>query len=141
MKTSIYHRRLVLAASVLTLIWVFKPDTRAEGHPEGTSLPNSCTLMAMPPAERAIHLARLKLLERSATDLKMLPAGFSFTVDLAVMSSVDLEGWAANEEKCCSYLKIERQTGADQKHAVVHVLCPADLRNETAESFGLRAGK
>lgn len=139
MKSFVSRPRLVFATLLLALAWVFGRNALAGKGAEELALPNSCTLLAMSPAERAVHLKRLEMLRRSASAVKMSADGFTFAVDLGVMSPADLQGWAANEQKCCSYLKIESRIVEEDKRATVHVVCPADLRNETMQSFGLRA--
>jgi hypothetical protein len=129
---------LLFAALILTGLWIVGRNASAHEPGEDVSLPKSCTLMTMTPAERAVHLERLGVLRRAASAVKMSPDGFTFEVDLAVMSLRDLQGWAENEQKCCSYLKIESRTVEAGKRAKVRVVCPADMRDEVMQSFGLR---
>lgn len=112
----------------------------ADEHPKNVPLPTNCTVLAMSPVERAAHLARLETLRRAARAVTMTKDGFSFEVDLAEMRWADLNSWAESEERCCSFLKIERQafSSGDKKFARVRVSCPADLQNEVMRSFGLR---
>lgn len=129
---------LLLAALILVGLWIVGRNALANERREDVSLPKSCTLMAMTPDERAVHLERLGMLQHGARAVKMSADGFTFEVDLAVMSLRDLQGWAETEQKCCSYLKIESRAAEARKRAKVRVVCPADLRDDVMQSFGLR---
>ena len=64
------------------------------------------TLLSMSRAERKAHEQRLTML-RNASDLQAdTKAGFVFSVDLNKMASSDLDLWIANEQGCCSFLKV-----------------------------------
>ena len=127
-------------ALVLLALCVAGLKAFAQERTKTVPLPDSCTLMAMTPAQREVHLRRLEMLRRSASAAQMASDGFTFEVALTSMPLADFQSWAENEQKCCSYLKIESRVAGDQKRANVHVICPKDLRNETMQSFGVQAG-
>ena len=79
------------------------------------------------------------MLQHAASPARMSPDGFSFEVNLTAMPLRDLERWAENEQKCCSFLKIENQIAEDKKRVRVRVICPANLRSEVMLSLGLKA--
>lgn len=129
---------LLFAVLILAGFWILGRNASANDRQEDASLPASCTLMAMTPAERTVHLERLGMLRRGASAVERSTDGFTFEVDLAVMSLADLQAWAENEQKCCSFLKIESRVVEAAKRVKVRVVCSADLRDEVMESFGLR---
>jgi hypothetical protein len=141
MKTKMFLSMILFAALVLFVTWAWGHNAFAEEQREPVVLPDSCTVMSMKPAERAVHLKRLGMLERSASQVGVSPEGFSFVVSLSTMPVRDLQGWAENEQKCCSYLKIESQILDEGKRAKVRVVCPAGSKNEVMRSFGLEVHK
>ncbi len=140
MKTMIFYPVILFAALVLVVTWASGRRASAQEQREGMTLPKSCTLMSMKPAERAVHLERLGMLRRSMSSMKVLPEGFSFQIDLSKMSLTDMQGWAENEQKCCSQLKIENQIIETGKRAKVRVVCDEGLKTELMKIFGLKAG-
>ena len=139
MKSYLRRLRFVFAAAVLLFAWVCGRSVFANERKQNPSLPQSCTVMTMSGPEREVHLKRLALLSRAASEVKISADGFAFQVDLSVMSPADLQGWASNEQQCCSFLQIKSRVVEEGKRADVHVVCPADLKPEIAQSFGLRA--
>lgn len=133
MKSLLYYS-VFTSGLVFVLAFAFGKASGAEQR-EALSLPDSCTLMLMAPAERTIHLARLAMLRRSASGVKVSSDGFSFEVDLTQMSWPDLEAWATNEQKCCSHLKIENRIIEAGKRATVRVVCPAEGKDELIQSL------
>lgn len=131
----------LIAALVLVVTWALGSNASGEEKRETVALPDSCTLMSMKPGERAIHVERLGMLRRSARHVKVSPEGFSFEVDLGMMPVRDLQRWAENEQKCCSYLKIDSRIAQERKLAMVRVVCPADSKTEVMRSFGLKLRK
>jgi len=113
--------------------------TGCKSAPERTAknqqLPASCTLLAMPPEERWAHERRLETLRKSARFERETSDGFEFTVDLRQMSARDLELWMANEQKCCSFLRMTSHVNKALAH--VRVECSSDLRTQVVETFGL----
>jgi hypothetical protein len=110
-----------------------KRETRAE-------LPASCTLLVMSPEERAIHERRLNDLKRAARLEQETAAGFEFSVDLRQMPSHELQAWMANEQKCCSFLRMQSRTDEVPRRAYVTVDCPRDFRDQVLATFGLGKG-
>ncbi len=141
MKTMIFYPVILFAALVLVVTWASGRRASAEEQREGMTLPKSCTLMSMKPAERAVHLERLGMLRRSMSDVTVLPEGFSFEVDLSKMPLNDLQGWTENEQKCCAQLKIDSQIVETGKRASVRVVCDEGLKTELMQIFGLKAGE
>ena len=133
MKSLLYYS-VFTAGPVFVLALAFG-NAFAEEQREDLSLPDSCTLMSMAPAERSTHLARLAMLRRSASGVKVSSDGFSFEVDLTQMSWPDLEAWATKEQKCCSHLKIENRIIEAGKRATVRVVCPAEGKDELIRSL------
>ncbi len=64
------------------------------------------------------------------SSVKVLPEGFSFEIDLSKMSLTEMQGWAENEQKCCSQLKIDTQIIKTGKRAKVRVVCNEGLKTE-----------
>lgn len=91
----------------------------------------------MSEAEQEIHLERLTLLSQGASDVKISADGFAFQIDLRVMSAADLEAWALNEQKCCSFLEITHHVVEEDRRATVDVVCPSEFKAEALHSFGL----
>ncbi|MBA3883804.1 MAG: hypothetical protein H0X73_14135 [Chthoniobacterales bacterium] len=122
-------------AAVLAL-----PFSRANAkeRKEDLVLPNNCTLVVMDSAERATHMDRLALLRRSGSGMKVSEGGFSFDVDLTVMSWSDLQAWAANEEKCCSHVKIECRIVGPGTRASVRVACSPEEADELIRAFRVK---
>lgn len=133
MKSLIYYS--LLASGLIFVLAFASGKAFAKEQTEDPSLPDSCTLMAMAPEERTTHLARLKMLRRSASDVKVSSDGFSFDVNLALMSWPDLEAWATSEQKCCSHLKIQSRIVEAGKRATVQVICPAEGKDELIQSL------
>jgi len=84
MRSLIYYS--VLASGLVFVLAFAFGKASGEEQREALSLPDSCTLMSMAPAERSTHLARLAMLRRSASGVKVSSEGFSFEVDLALIS-------------------------------------------------------
>ncbi len=101
-------------------------------------LPDKCTLVVMDPAERAAHMNRLAMLRRSGSAVKVSEGGFSFEVDLTVMSWSDLQAWAANEQKCCSHVKIECRMVKPPTRATVRVACSPEEADELIRAFRVK---
>ncbi len=133
MRSLIYYS--VLASGLVFVLAFAFGKASGEEQREALSLPDSCTLMSMAPAERSTHLALLAMLRRSASGVKVSSDGFSFEVDLTQMSWPDLEAWATNEQKCCSHLKIENRIIEAGKRATVRVVCPAEGKDELIQSL------
>lgn len=135
----IFYPVILVAAFLLVVTWASARRASAEEQQERMTLPKSCTLMSMKPAERAVHLERLGMLRRSMSSVKVLPGGFGFEIDIRKMSLTDLHGWAENEQKCCSDLQIDSQIIESGKRAKVHVVCDEELKTELMQIFGLRS--
>ena len=106
----------------------------------GKELPASCTLLAMSPEERVAHQRRLESLNKAASLRKETADGFVFAVDLRQMSLKDLQMWMENEQKCCSFLRMTNRLLEKDALAEVAVACPAEMRAEVMQTFGLRFG-
>jgi len=104
----------------------------------GKQLPESCSLLAMSPADRAIHQQRLDKLCKASRLLRKTADGFEFTVDLRLMPMHDLQTWIENEQKCCSFLKMSNRILERNALAEVTVACPPEMRVEVMRTFGLR---
>lgn len=110
----------------------------AKERKEDLVLPNKCTLVVMDPGERATHMDRLAMLRRSGSAIKVSEGGFSFDVDLTVMSWSDLQAWAANEQKCCSHVKIECQLLKHATRARVRIACSREEADELIRTFRVK---
>jgi hypothetical protein len=105
----------------------------------GNQLPESCSLLAMSPGDRAVHQQRLDKLCKASRLLRETADGFEFTVDLHLMSAQDLQLWMENEQKCCSFLQMTNRILKTNALAKVTVACPSKLRVEVMRTFGLMA--
>lgn len=121
MKSFSLGPKLLLAAIALVVSCFVGRGALAKERLGKMPLPNSCTLMAMKPADRAVHLKRLEMLRRSMSNVKVSAEGFRFEVDLGKIPIRDLQGWAEYEQKCCSQLKIDSQIVETGKRATVRV--------------------
>ncbi len=81
---------------------------------------------------------RLTMLRRSGSAMKVSEDGFRFDVDLTVMSWSDLQAWAANEQKCCSHVKIECRIGEPGTRASVRVACSPEEADELIRAFRVK---
>lgn len=92
----------------------------------------------MSPKDREAHQQRLDKLRKSSRLLRETADGFSFTVDLNLMSSQDLKTWMENEQKCCSFLQMTERILESNSFAEVTVVCTPEMRGEVLRAFGLR---
>jgi len=128
---------LPLVAAVLTLViaWALvdgkpleKPDSK---------LPASCTLSSASPEQRKLHRERLEALRKASRLISEDARGFTFFVDLSVMSVADLSIWMENEQKCCSFLSMTRRFREGDSVAEVEVTCTSEFRAEAMLTVGL----
>src|SRR6266404_5086983 len=99
-----FYILLPLSTVVLAgiMMWVFTACRTADKPASANKqLPESCSLLAMSPEDRAAHQQRLDKLCKASRLLRETTAGFEFTVDLHLLSARDLQTWMENEQKCC----------------------------------------
>lgn len=121
-------------------MWSLTACRTADKRPTASGqLPETCSLMAMSPEDRAAHQQRLDKLCEASRLLRETADGFSFTVDLHILSAHDLQIWMENEQKCCSFLQMTNRILEGDAIAEVTVACPPAMRAEVRKTFGLRA--
>lgn len=131
----------LVSAALLALPVIAPPATKAAPPTEAgmgnKPLPKSCTLTSMSVPERAAHLERINRLEKAAQKARTTRQGFTFEVDLQKMSAPDHNAWARAEQGCCSFLRIRVQIVPKDSKALVKIGCPAKMRTEVMQAFGL----
>jgi hypothetical protein len=121
------------------IMWAFTAcKTTDKRTSANNQLPESCSLLAMSPKDRAAHQQRLDKLCKASRLRRETTDGFEFTVDLRLMSAQDLQMWMENEQKCCSFLQMTKRILDSNTIAEVAVVCPPEMRGEVMRTFGLR---
>jgi hypothetical protein len=139
---SVADMKSMLLFSILTaaagLVWwaIAQKPPALRQSPE-KELPANCTLLAMSPDDRSLHLKRLESLRQAGRLQRIVPEGFVFQVDLREMPYEDLQVWMSDEQRCCSFLRMESNIRSDSL-AEVTVVSPPELRSEVMQTFGLR---
>ena len=102
-------------------------------------LPKMCRLFTMSPEERSAHQDRLKIIQQAGQLVRETTDGFVFNINLQKMSFDNLKLWMDNEQKCCSFIRINCEVLKQNSLAQVTVVCPLDSRVEVMQTFGLDA--
>lgn len=64
----------------------------------------ACDLKALSPEQRKLHQQLSKGLASAVTALEELPGGYTFRIDSAKLSVVDIARWITLERRCCPFL-------------------------------------
>ena len=129
---------ILTAVPAIAITWALTGCKSAHKPKSADStLPASCTLLAMSPEQREAHQHRLENLRKASRLLRETADGFTFSVDLCVLPAYDLAAWMENEQKCCSFLRMTSHVNESKTLAEVQVNCPTDLRHEVMRTFGL----
>jgi hypothetical protein len=129
----------ILTATAGLVWWAMAQKPPALRQSPKKELPASCTLLAMSPDDRSLHLKRLESLRRAGRLQRIVPEGFVFQVDLREMPYEDLQLWMSDEQRCCSFLRMESNIRSDSL-AEVTVVSPPELRSEVMQTFGFKNG-
>lgn len=134
-----YSILLPLLSVTVVMLGVLTLAGCKAGTKKTTKLPDSCSLLAMSPEDRAIHQNRLATLQKASRFERETSEGFEFSVDLHQMPADELNLWMKNEQSCCSFLEMSRHIEEMQQRARVTVKCSPDVRPQVEDAFGLKA--